>query len=406
MTRLHPRTNDTCNSNLEIDAKTHSIKTFAGNNNHLKKNAKHEGLFQHSSCNKVKNSEENNSDMYEVINSLEYPKQNFQKYSSLLFESNFMRRKGRGHGAQFPEKLYTVLEAISRANLLDIVAWADHGQVFYIHRLKHFEQVILPLFFKNIKWTSFQRQLNLYRFKLVRQETDLRCYYHELFLRGRPELCTSIERTEVKKRTIKISLNSEQSSVDSKLSLQQTEFEKVHKGMNNDNRELSTNTVEAERIKSVQKAQQGPHFENQDDFLSDCKSLRDEPMENSGLDSYLKICNNTPLKRGAPYTCFQKCSSNTSTIRQADHTSLNSNGQLVDSKFKEQIVEKDTNDTVSSVKHENNALLVDSNSKCSDISLDGSLELTVLDEEDMHNIENYDTKLPLISQYDIDRIFK
>mmetsp|Transcript_11505 Transcript_11505/g.25211 ORF Transcript_11505/g.25211 Transcript_11505/m.25211 type:complete len:456 (-) Transcript_11505:115-1482(-) len=314
---LNFQINNSCNSNLETNTKAYSIETFTQNNNPLKKNAKHEGLFQLSSCKKMNNSEENKKDMREVINPLESSKQTYQNYSFPFSGPNFIRRKGRGHAVQFPEKLYTMLEAITQENLLDVVAWADHGQAFYIHRPKQFEQVMLHLFFNNIKWTSFRRQLNLYGFKLVRKGTYVGCYYHKLFLRGRPEFCSRIKRIEKEEKAINIPSNSKQLNVHSILSSQQTKFAKVHKGMHNDNRELLTNIVETKRSNSVQEV---------------------------------------PLQIEISHIPFHTCTSTASTTEQIDHKSLNLSDQLVGSKFKEQIVEKDINNTLSSVKQENDAL--------------------------------------------------
>lgn len=58
---------------------------------------------------------------------------------------------------------------------------------------------IMPKFFRQTHFSSFQRQVSLYGFKrLTRKGTDHGVYYHELFLRGLPELCAHIARTRVK----------------------------------------------------------------------------------------------------------------------------------------------------------------------------------------------------------------
>jgi len=62
----------------------------------------------------------------------------------------------------FPLKLHRMLKYAALENLEDIVSWMPHGRAFKIHDSKVFASTIMPKFFNQSKYTSFQRQLNLY----------------------------------------------------------------------------------------------------------------------------------------------------------------------------------------------------------------------------------------------------
>jgi len=100
----------------------------------------------------------------------------------------------------FPHKLFKMLEAIesSHPNFKHIVSWQPHGRSFCIHKPKTFVTDVMPLFFKQTKLTSFQRQLNLYGFERLTRGADSGGYYHELFLRDREFLIDRMQRTKVK----------------------------------------------------------------------------------------------------------------------------------------------------------------------------------------------------------------
>ena len=69
-----------------------------------------------------------------------------------------------------------------------------HGRCFVLHKPKEFEAEILQKYFRQSKLTSFQRQLNLYRFTRITQGQDRGGYYHELFLRHKFFMCETIVR--------------------------------------------------------------------------------------------------------------------------------------------------------------------------------------------------------------------
>ncbi|KAL7466268.1 hypothetical protein ACHAXS_006561 [Conticribra weissflogii] len=55
-----------------------------------------------------------------------------------------------------------MLKFAAMESLEDVVSWMPHGRAFKIHDPKVFASTIMPKFFNQSKYTSFQRQLNLY----------------------------------------------------------------------------------------------------------------------------------------------------------------------------------------------------------------------------------------------------
>lgn len=108
------------------------------------------------------------------------------------------QRKARG-GVQtpFPEKLYAMLKEMEAQGKTDIVSFYSHGRAFGVHDPDRFVEDIMPKYFKMGKWNSFARQLNLYGFVRITTGPDAGGYYHELFLKGRPNLCQHMRRVGV-----------------------------------------------------------------------------------------------------------------------------------------------------------------------------------------------------------------
>ena len=98
----------------------------------------------------------------------------------------------------FPEKLHLMLQDAELKGQQEIVSWQPHGQAFRVHKPDKFVEEFLPKYFNQSKYTSFQRQLNLYCFRRLKSGIDKGAYYHELFLRDKPSTCQSIRRMRIK----------------------------------------------------------------------------------------------------------------------------------------------------------------------------------------------------------------
>jgi len=108
----------------------------------------------------------------------------------------------------FAWKLYEMLETVHRNGIdTDIVSWVDDGKAFKVHDLQRFVEEIVPTYFKQSKYKSFQRQLYFYGFTRVTSSVKRRqtagSYRHPNFIRGKKTLCLSMVPKKNKKRSSK-----------------------------------------------------------------------------------------------------------------------------------------------------------------------------------------------------------
>lgn len=118
-----------------------------------------------------------------------------------------------GNGRKnFPVSLHAMLNLAEIDGFEHIASWQPHGRSFRIHKHKEFMDCIMPKMFRQSKWSSFQRQVNLYGFKRITAAgPDKGAYYHESFLRGNASLAKDIARTRVKGTRCRMASNPEAS---------------------------------------------------------------------------------------------------------------------------------------------------------------------------------------------------
>ncbi|CAB9516690.1 Heat stress transcription factor [Seminavis robusta] len=104
----------------------------------------------------------------------------------------------KGTDQSFPVKLHQLLSGSEEDGFAHIVSWQPHGRSFIVKKHADFVEKVLPCCFRQTRFASFQRQLNLYGFRRITQGRDKGGYYHELFLRGRGLLALKMQRTKVK----------------------------------------------------------------------------------------------------------------------------------------------------------------------------------------------------------------
>jgi hypothetical protein len=76
-----------------------------------------------------------------------------------------------------------MLEDAGQNDFQDIVSWNSHGVAFKVHKPTEFSDKIMPTYFNQTKYKSFQRQLNLYGFTRIHQGLNKGNYSHKCFRR-------------------------------------------------------------------------------------------------------------------------------------------------------------------------------------------------------------------------------
>jgi hypothetical protein len=78
-----------------------------------------------------------------------------------------------------------------------VVSWLEGGTMFKVHKPKEFADRVMPCYFNQTRYKSFQRQLNSYRFSRFVAGKNKGTCFHELFTRDKPDLCRHITRVKV-----------------------------------------------------------------------------------------------------------------------------------------------------------------------------------------------------------------
>ncbi|KAL7531997.1 hypothetical protein ACHAXR_007560 [Thalassiosira sp. AJA248-18] len=92
----------------------------------------------------------------------------------------------------FPEKLHVIL---SNSQYSHIIRWQPHGRSWKVVDKHLLTTIILPDHFSHGNFASFNRSVNGWGFKPSNSLfQDKNTYYHECFLRGRPELTSLLQR--------------------------------------------------------------------------------------------------------------------------------------------------------------------------------------------------------------------
>jgi len=91
----------------------------------------------------------------------------------------------------FPRKLMTLIDDNPAS---DIIFWLPHGRAFVLKDSKRFTSHVYPRYFKDtVPHKTFIRMLNMWGFKRISKGPDHGAYYHQLFLKGMPNLVAKMQ---------------------------------------------------------------------------------------------------------------------------------------------------------------------------------------------------------------------
>lgn len=80
------------------------------------------------------------------------------------------------------------------SNTTTIVSWLPDGLHFKVHSAKAFMAVVVPRYFKQKSYKSFQRQLHIYGFTRVLKGSSRGAYFHPKFIKGNRKQTHEIDR--------------------------------------------------------------------------------------------------------------------------------------------------------------------------------------------------------------------
>jgi len=93
----------------------------------------------------------------------------------------------------FPLKLHEMLDDSKTHGREHIISWGPDGKSFKVHQPEDFVTEVMPMYFNQTKYRSFQRMLNLYNFKKIIVGPMRGGYIHPKFLRDNKELCSTMK---------------------------------------------------------------------------------------------------------------------------------------------------------------------------------------------------------------------
>jgi hypothetical protein len=91
-----------------------------------------------------------------------------------------------------------MLEEMATVGHESIVSWQPHGKAFRVHLPDVFARTVMPRCFKQTKYKSFLRQLQLHGFHRIREGMDAGAYFHSMFIRNKKSMSLQMSRQIIK----------------------------------------------------------------------------------------------------------------------------------------------------------------------------------------------------------------
>jgi hypothetical protein len=82
--------------------------------------------------------------------------------------------------------------------LHDMLEKMAHGKAFRVHHPEAFARTVMPNYFKQTKYKSFQRQLHMYGFQRIRKGLDTGAYFHSMFIRNKKSMSLQMSCQKIK----------------------------------------------------------------------------------------------------------------------------------------------------------------------------------------------------------------
>lgn len=76
-------------------------------------------------------------------------------------------RASSGQQVSFPLKLQRILDKFEAMGEPQPISWQKHGRAFIVHDSTRFVEEVMPVYFNQSKFSSFQRQLHMYNFQRI-----------------------------------------------------------------------------------------------------------------------------------------------------------------------------------------------------------------------------------------------